>query len=105
MGQDFGFIGNYYKGKLKNESKLKIENLRPLFLGLEDCKEYILTLKLGGFQRAELAFIDVEYMKILKPGEHIKFKNYNYYFLNKDLTLVNKLFQAWKDAKPGGSYW
>ncbi len=101
LGQDFGFIGNYYKGKLKNESKLEITRLRPLFLGLNDCEEYILSLELGGFTRAELNFMEINRMKIIKPGEHIKLKNYNYYFLNKDLNLVNKLFQAWKDAKPG----
>jgi hypothetical protein len=32
--------------------------------------------------------------------KHIKFKNYNYYYLNSDENTVHEIFKAWKDSNP-----
>lgn len=99
LGEDFKFTGNYYKGKL--QGKIKTENLRPMFKGVNSGDEIILLLEpyndFLGNRISLISSIDYKYEPIYK---RIKNGVYNYYFLNNDVSLVEGFFTLWKNSNP-----
>ena len=95
IGEDLQFICNFIKGK-NDKSFLKY---RPLFRGVKTGKEYLLVLLKDKHLGIEINFLQDD-SRILIPKKQLKFRVYNYYYLDNDFSKINKIFTEWKESNP-----
>jgi len=99
FGEDLEYLGTFVKG---NPKKVNVDHYRLLVKGIKTGKEMILFLsyKLNFFKNPKCSKIEyVDEFKYVTPT-HLKNKNYNYYYLNNDLSTVDEFFTTWKKHDP-----
>ena len=100
FGEDLEYIGTFIKvGKSK---KINVDQYRLLVRGVKTGKEMILFIsyKENFFKNPKCSEIEyVNDFKYITPT-HLKNQNYNYYYLNNDLSTVDEFFTVWKNHDP-----
>jgi len=97
LGEDLEFIANFHKGKKFTKD---IENLRPLFKGVNSNKEYLMMnhlIPIFNFEEVDLDFT-TNFIRI-SPTQ-LNNGVYKYHYMDHDISKVEDILSYWRNSDP-----
>lgn len=100
LGEDLEFISVFAKGKKKQS----VSDYRVRLRGVNSNKEFLFGLEKpdphrDSFLGQRILLLDQTDWTVVTPT-HFKNRNWNYYYLNSDSSVLNSILQEWKNSSP-----